>query len=276
MGLSVWRPLGGRDVHCGPPDHGVRARPLRKARWLDILELHGVQGYGAGIFQGLGAVFYFPPATEPPGRQIAPEKACLSDCQLMCAGSPYSQPLAFQELDCFKSTSRLQKAEVLPIVGILLSLLAKTSRSCPTELVGSALTFQQTPEVNMYQRTVLVVDDEPLIRMGLADCLADEGYAVLEAANVLEAVAVLGRHQIEALITDVDMPGALNGFDLARLVVSYEAGVAVIVTSGGHTAAEIDEDRICFLAKPYKTEIILDELEKRISSSTLTATALAS
>lgn len=33
----------------------------------------------------------------------------------------------------------------------------------------------------MYQRTVLVVDDEPLIRMALADCLADEGYAVLEA-----------------------------------------------------------------------------------------------
>lgn len=118
----------------------------------------------------------------------------------------------------------------------------------------------------MCPHTVLVVDDEPLIRMSLADCLADEGYAVLEAANVLEAVAVLGRHRIDALITDVDMPGALNGFDLMRLVNSYSAGVAVIVTSGGHTAAEIEKEHVGFLAKPYSFETILMELASRIST----------
>jgi DNA-binding NtrC family response regulator len=127
----------------------------------------------------------------------------------------------------------------------------------------------------MYQRTVLVVDDEPLIRMTLADCLADEGYTVLEASNVLEAVAVLGRHRIDALITDVDMPGALNGFDLANLVVSYGAGVAVIVTSGGHSAAEIEGERVCFLAKPYRMETILVELENRMSSVRSPTAALA-
>ena len=127
----------------------------------------------------------------------------------------------------------------------------------------------------MYQRTVLVVDDEPLIRMTLADCLADEGYAVLEASNVLEAVAVLGRHRIDALITDVDMPGALNGFDLMRLVVSYGGGVAVIVTSGGHAAAEIEGERVCFLTKPYRMETILVELETRMSSVRCPEAALA-
>ncbi len=127
----------------------------------------------------------------------------------------------------------------------------------------------------MYQRTVLVVDDEPLIRMTLADSLADEGYAVLEASNVLEAVAVLGRHRIDALITDVDMPGTLNGFDLMRLVVSYGGTVAVIVTSGGHTAAEIEGERVCFLAKPYRMETILVELENRMSSIRYPAAALA-
>jgi DNA-binding response OmpR family regulator len=127
----------------------------------------------------------------------------------------------------------------------------------------------------MYKRTVLVVDDEPLIRMGLADCLADEGYAVLEASNVLEAVAVLGRHRIDALITDVDMPGALNGFDLVRLLASYGAGVAIIVTSGGHTAAEIEGERVCFLTKPYRMETILVELEDRISAIRYPTAALA-
>lgn len=116
----------------------------------------------------------------------------------------------------------------------------------------------------MYQRTVLVVDDEPLIRMTLADFLTDEGFGVLEASNVLEAVAVLGRHRIDALITDVDMPGALNGFDLVKLVHSYRAGVAVIVTSGGHTAAEIDGYRVSFLAKPYRRDAIREELENRM------------
>ena len=117
----------------------------------------------------------------------------------------------------------------------------------------------------MYQRIVLVVDDEPLIGW-LADCLAAEGYDVLEASNVLEAVAVLGRHRIDALITDVDMPGALNGFDLVKLVAIYGERVAVIVTSGGHTAGEIEGERACFLPKPYRMEAILMELETRMSS----------
>lgn len=127
----------------------------------------------------------------------------------------------------------------------------------------------------MYQRTVLVVDDEPLIRMTLVDFLADEGFAVLEASNVLEAVAVLARHRIDALITDVDMPGALNGFDLVKLVHSYTAGVAVIVTSGGHTPAEIDGHRVSFLAKPYRMDAILGELEKRMPPFLHSATALS-
>jgi DNA-binding NtrC family response regulator len=161
------------------------------------------------------------------------------------------------------------------IVGILLSLLAKSLHSWLTELVGSALTLQRATEAIMYQRTILVVDDEPLIRMVLADCLADEGYAVLEASNVLEAVAVLGRHRIDALITDVDMPGALNGFDLVRLVASYGAGIAVIVTSGGHAAPEIEAERVCFLAKPYRLENILIELKNRLSPGRYPTPALA-
>ncbi|WP_328518499.1 response regulator [Pararhizobium qamdonense] len=86
--------------------------------------------------------------------------------------------------------------------------------------------------------------------MALSDCLADEGYAVLEASNVLEAIAALGRQEIDALITDVDMPGALNGFDLAKLVASYDARPAVLVTSGGHIASEACDARACLWRNP--------------------------
>ena len=68
----------------------------------------------------------------------------------------------------------------------------------------------------LYPRNVLIVDDEPLIRLILADALGEVGFTVTEASNVLEAVAILGQTQIDAIVADVDMPGGLNGFDLLR------------------------------------------------------------
>lgn len=104
----------------------------------------------------------------------------------------------------------------------------------------------------MYKRTVLIVEDDLLIRMVLADTLADEGYDVIEAGTVLEAVAVLGRRKIDAVITDVDMPGGLSGLDLARMISSSDMKVPVIITSGGSIVApeELPSDAV-FMPKPY-------------------------
>jgi len=52
----------------------------------------------------------------------------------------------------------------------------------------------------------------------LADTLFDEGYQVVEAANVLEDVAMLGQRNVDAVVTDVDMPGGLNDLDLAKMI----------------------------------------------------------
>lgn len=110
----------------------------------------------------------------------------------------------------------------------------------------------------LYPRTVLIVDDEPLIRFNLADALMDEGFSVVEAANVLEAVAVMGKTHIDALVTDVDMPGGLDGFDLARLVRRLDPGVAIVITSGGRTCRDANMPEGCaFLAKPYRLEDVL-------------------
>jgi DNA-binding NtrC family response regulator len=109
----------------------------------------------------------------------------------------------------------------------------------------------------MYQRTVLIVEDEFLIRMVLADTLADAGYDVVEAGNVLEAIAVVGCRQIDAVITDIDMPGGLNGLDLARMLSSSHASIPVIVASGGRRLSpqDLPGDAV-FVAKPYGMEAI--------------------
>ena len=59
---------------------------------------------------------------------------------------------------------------------------------------------------------VLVVEDEPLLRMGIVDHLEEEGFTVFEAANADEAIVVLSNNAtIQILFTDIDMPGSCCG-----------------------------------------------------------------
>lgn len=115
-------------------------------------------------------------------------------------------------------------------------------------------------------RTVLVVEDEPLIRLFLADVLEDAGFAVLEAGSVLEAIAVVGlRRDIDVLFTDVDLPGGPNGIDLAKTVASSRPHVGIIITSG---RVEITRSELPlgaeFLPKPYNAIVAVNAVESII------------
>jgi CheY-like chemotaxis protein len=112
------------------------------------------------------------------------------------------------------------------------------------------------------QQTVLIVEDEHLIRMVLADALENAGYYVLEASNALEAIGIIGNHpSIDVVITDVDMPGALDGLDLMRLVSLNYRHTAIVVTSGGRylNRAELSPG-VCFLPKPYNLGLLIAEI----------------
>ena len=115
---------------------------------------------------------------------------------------------------------------------------------------------------------VLVVEDEALIRMVAADALADRGIMAWEAADADEALAALEQHPLIGLMfTDVNMPGAMNGLDLAHRVSIAHPGVELIVTSGAVTIADEDlPDHGTFLAKPYPTgrlvEIVAEKLDR--------------
>lgn len=119
----------------------------------------------------------------------------------------------------------------------------------------------QTPAA----RTVLVVEDETLIRMLAADSLEDSGYRVLEAGNAAEALRILEEHdEVDVLFTDVNMPGPLDGLDLAGMMRDLRPHLGLIVTSGRGTPdlARLPLTSI-YLAKPYRPQQLADAVEKQ-------------
>ena len=110
----------------------------------------------------------------------------------------------------------------------------------------------------MEAQTVLVVEDEILIRFILADSLRDIGYQVLEAGDGAEALAILNSGQaVDLIVTDVRMPGEVDGMELSRRSKLLAPGRPVIVCSAHLFKSEAfpaDE----FLAKPYSMDALAD------------------
>ncbi len=77
----------------------------------------------------------------------------------------------------------------------------------------------------------LVVDDEPLVLLDTSDAVADAGYHVVVATN--DALALLEHHRALALlVTDVQMPGSMDGIALAGYVREHWPSIRIIVVSG--------------------------------------------
>ena len=110
---------------------------------------------------------------------------------------------------------------------------------------------------------VLVVDDEPLIRMNAADMLMDAGWTAIEAADAAEALALLAAHpEVTVLFTDINMPGDMDGLDLARRVHDLRPDVHLIVTSGKMRPRRDELPGSGeFLGKPYRERQFLDLVE---------------
>lgn len=111
---------------------------------------------------------------------------------------------------------------------------------------------------------ILVVEDEPLIRLGMAFMLEDAGFAVVEAANADEAIERLERNpNIRVIITDVDMPGTMDGVKLAHYVRRQWPPIQLIVVSGKVGLKDIElPEGTEFLSKPYQDAHLLRVIEK--------------
>lgn len=111
---------------------------------------------------------------------------------------------------------------------------------------------------------VLVVEDEPFVRMMGADLLDQAGYDVLLASNADEALRVLAaRPDVRVVFTDIEMPGSLDGLALAWRIHDCWPRIGVVVTSGRcaiGAGAMPDED--LFVAKPYAAPTLVRQIEK--------------
>jgi CheY-like chemotaxis protein len=115
-------------------------------------------------------------------------------------------------------------------------------------------TIRSDQEKFMSGKTVLIVEDDFLIRMTLAEALADEGFSVAEAASGDEALAMLQDDgSIDLLMTDIQLPGQLDGFALVRAARIRRPDLPVVFMTGRPDArtAHPTNPRDLFIAKPY-------------------------
>ena len=106
---------------------------------------------------------------------------------------------------------------------------------------------------------ILTVEDEVLLSQYLGDLLHDDGYEVVAAYNADEAIAVLEtRNDIRIVITDINMPGSMDGLKLAAAVRDRWPPVKIIVATG---RAQPRQDELppgsALLAKPYAPDRLL-------------------
>jgi len=119
-------------------------------------------------------------------------------------------------------------------------------------------------------QTVLVVDDEEMVRIIMVQVLQDNGYTVLEASDGLEALRIAKEHtgRIDLLLTDVKMPG-MNGLELAARLLSNRPEMTVLYVSGHADSTRqiqlqegqfIIEPGANFLHKPFSPDGLLQKV----------------
>ena len=115
---------------------------------------------------------------------------------------------------------------------------------------------------------VLVVEDDPLIRMGAVDLVTAAGYEALEARDADAAIAILEmRTDIDLVFTDVQMPGTMDGIKLAHYIRERWPPVRIMVASGAAILAESDLPMgSLFFSKPYNDTAITDTMARMLAS----------
>jgi CheY-like chemotaxis protein len=113
---------------------------------------------------------------------------------------------------------------------------------------------------------ILVVEDEMLLRMRAVDMVEYAGYTSVEAVDADEAVAILeSRSDIALLLTDIQMPGSMDGLKLAHTVRERWPPIRIILVSGqlGLTNIDIPADSR-FFAKPIEAGEMIAQMQKMI------------
>ena len=109
------------------------------------------------------------------------------------------------------------------------------------------------------KQIILVVEDEPLLRMAAIDLVEEAGFEAVEAANATEAITILeNRLDIRIVFTDIDMPGGMDGMKLAALIRDRWPPIEIVVTSGQLDRPGVAlPERGLFFPKPYDVDEVI-------------------
>ncbi|WJR75210.1 response regulator [Bradyrhizobium sp. NP1] len=106
---------------------------------------------------------------------------------------------------------------------------------------------------------ILLVEDEPLVLMDIELQLHEAGYEVISVCDADSAITVLADGTIDVVLTDIDMPGSMDGLMLAEAVRSRWPPVEIVVMSGKRRPAREDLPlRARFIEKPLHTADLLN------------------
>jgi CheY-like chemotaxis protein len=116
---------------------------------------------------------------------------------------------------------------------------------------------------------VLVVEDEMLLRMRAVDMVEDAGFTSVEAVNADQAVAILeSRSDIALLFTDIQMPGSMDGLELAHTVRARWPSIKIIVVSGQLNPLSIDLPPCSrFFGKPLEAGQMIAQMRSMIGQA---------
>jgi CheY-like chemotaxis protein len=114
-----------------------------------------------------------------------------------------------------------------------------------------------------FSGVVLLVEDEPLVRLVTADILLEANFRVIEAADAAEALRVLSAEvAVDVLLSDVEMPPGMNGYELARHVHQLRPEVEILISSGREWPGENDlPPGAAFLPKPYPNAKLVSRVQ---------------
>lgn len=118
------------------------------------------------------------------------------------------------------------------------------------------------------RQTILVVEDEPLLRMAATDFVEDAGFDVVDVANADEAITILeSRMDIRLVFTDIDMPGSMNGLKLAAAIRDRWPPIDIVIVSGHGRPTPADlPPRSLFFSKPYDETNVAAALRELVAA----------
>ena len=136
---------------------------------------------------------------------------------------------------------------------------------------GDTAVSSAMPAVTEGRHTVLVVDDEPTIRMLVVEILREMGHNVLEAGDGATALRLLGTGaQVDLLITDVGLPGHMNGRQVADAALTLLPALKVLFITGYAENAVIGNGplgaNMALLTKPFAMDVITDRIHTILDS----------